>query len=142
MIHSFKIKNFYSIGDEVNVNLESRKKVVPYPELYVNAPLDKKVTKIEFIGGKNASGKTNVLRALAFIKYLIVDSAGEADKHSEIPYQQFFSLDGEPTELSVRFSFDDKYIYQYSVTLNKARIIEEELVKASLATILLGMLFS
>ena len=76
------------------------------------------------IKGANASGKTNVLRALSFIKYLCTDSYNSAPK-SEIPFDNFFG-NNDPTDLFCRFTINGKN-YLYEVSLNKNEIISEEL---------------
>lgn len=128
MIHNYTVKNFYSIGDEIKVDLESRKEAISAPELYLNAPLGKKITKIEFIGGPNASGKTNVLRALAFLRFMIVDSAEQIKKSDDMPFQPFYPYHDKPAELSVTFSMkNDDEIYKYYLKLDAKKILEEQL---------------
>jgi AAA15 family ATPase/GTPase len=130
MIHNYTVKNFYSIGDKIEVDLESRKESINAPELYLDASLDKKVTKIEFVGGPNASGKTNVLRALAFLRFMIVDSASQTKKGEDMSFQPFYPHKDRPTELSVSFSIKgDSCIYKYLLKLDTKKILHEQLDK-------------
>jgi len=129
MIHSFKAKNFYSIGDEIEVSLESRKISIQSPELYFDAPLNKKITKIEFIGGKNASGKTNILRILAFLRYFIIDSVVHSKNGTEIPFHAFVPTRNKPTRLEVTFSMEDTNIFCYAIELDVNKVIDEKLEK-------------
>lgn len=122
MIHSFTAKNFYSIGDDIEVNFVSRTKNPRLEELYLDAPIGKKVTKISLIGGSNASGKTNVLRVLAFLRYFIVDSV----EKKRIAYNKNAFLINEDTELSVVFSIDDNGIYTYSLVIDTKNIVKSE----------------
>lgn len=122
MIHGFAAKNFYSIGDNIEVNFVSKTKNPRLEELYLDAPIGRKVSKINLIGGSNASGKTNVLRVLAFLKHFIVDSA----EKKRIAYNKNAFLIGEDTELSVAFSIDDSGIYTHSLVINAENVVKFE----------------
>lgn len=132
MIHKFSVENFYSIGEKVCVNLESNHKDADNCELYLNCGVGGKhqaVAKICLVGGANASGKTNVLRALAYFKYLMVDSVmfGMLNGASGMNICQFAPYEGvRPTILSVDFSIKGA-LYSYVVNLNNQRILSEEL---------------
>ena len=73
MINYIKASNFYSIGEEIILDFRAKNGSISSPELYLDAPFGKKVTKVAFIGGANASGKTNVLRIIAFLSYILTD---------------------------------------------------------------------
>ena len=130
MIHEFSAKNFYSIDEKISVSLVAKEKGITRSELYADTSLGKKVTKLAFIGGANGSGKSNVMRALAFIKYLI--ESGDDGGENTIPFVQFvpnFRKDPKvSTELSVDFSVDDSRIYTFKISLIAQRILEEELI--------------
>ena len=131
MIHKFTVKNFYSIKDEVVIDLASRSKSVPHNALYLDGPFGEKVTKIAFIGGSNGSGKTNILRALGYFAELI------APKTANSPLTwKHFPFTGEtsrPSKISVDFSVE-KYLYKYSIVFSQSMIMEEELKVESLVS--------
>lgn len=131
MIHSFSASNFYSIGDRVEISLISKRSKVESPELYSDAPLAQKISKIAFIGGKNSSGKTNVLRIPAFLRYMLVDSFGGSPNNREIPIKAFIPTADEPSSLETRFSIDEDSIFTYHITLNADKITEESLERES-----------
>lgn len=122
MIHSFTAKNFYSIGDNIEVNFVSKTKNPRLKELYLDAPIERKVAKINLIGGSNASGKTNVLRVLAFLRYFIVDSV----EKKRIAYNKNAFLIDKDTELSVVFSINDSGIYVYSLVIDAKNVVKFE----------------
>ncbi len=128
MIHNFSAKNFYSIDEKIDVNLVAKEKGITRTELYADSALGKKVTKLAFIGGANGSGKSNIMRVLAFTKYLV--GSGE-DTDDDIPFVQFvpnFRKKPQiPTEISVDFSIDNSRIYTLKFSLIPERILEEEL---------------
>lgn len=129
MIYKYSIKNFYSIKDKVEVDFVSKKAEPKSEELYADAPFAKKVSKIAFIGGPNASGKTNTLRALAFLQMMLtyVD-----DLDNSAGYIPFFTTAKAPTELSVEFSIDNENVFKYIICLNTERILCESLIRRAL----------
>lgn len=133
MIHSIKAKNFYSIGDGITLDFVAKEKGISSPELYLEAPLGKKVTKVAFVGGPNASGKTNVLRVIAFLRHIITGSKN-SDTSDGLAYAKFVTSVNEPTKISVAFSVDSESIYQYDFILSAKQIIEETLFFESLIT--------
>ena len=65
MISQVRIENFYSIGDPIVVNFVrggTKKK-----DGYATLSKDKKLSLVNGFWGANASGKTNVLRAIALM---------------------------------------------------------------------------
>lgn len=126
MIYSFSVENFYSIGERVEVDLLSREKKPNAIEMYLDTVFGDKVTKIAFIGGTNAGGKTNLLRALPYLKYLIVDSIMDINGDN-MRLSQFAPYDGtKTTKLSVSFSIDNEIFY-YDIELSANKIIFESL---------------
>lgn len=121
MIYYYKCKNFYSINGEITVNFEVNKKA-PKSNTYSDG--EDRVSLIEAVVGPNAAGKTNVIKALAFIKHLIVESA-RRDDDAAIPLVTFRNQE-KPAELTVKFSVG-KRIFVYDFSLNRERILSEKL---------------
>lgn len=132
MIHSFSCKNFYSFRELTTLSFVVDDNA-PKSNAYFTAPSGTRLSKVETVIGPNASGKTNLLKVLPFLKWLIVDSF-KANPEAPIIVQSFaFDKDkDEPTELSVVFEIDGK-VYTYGFVLNKQRIILEELRLTSMA---------
>ncbi len=126
MIHSFKVSNFYSIGEQIEVNLLSKKEHPNAIELYREVPFNDKGSVIHFVGGPNGSGKSNVLRVLAFMRFMIVDALAYNDSRV-LPYRKFISMLGEPTTIEVQFSYNQEAIYIYNLELDMTKILGESL---------------
>lgn len=126
MIHSFSCKNFYSFGELATVNFVVNDNA-PRNNGYLEADSSTRLSKVESVIGPNASGKTNLLKILPFLRWLIVDSFS-MNPEAPIPVQPFaFSEQKDkPTELSVTFEVDSK-IYTYNFILNKNKILAEKL---------------
>jgi len=126
MIHSFSCKNFYSFGESGEVSFVVNDNA-PQNNGYFIATSGSRLSKVEAIIGPNASGKTNLLKVLPFLKWLIIDSFNMKPE-DPIAVQPFAFSDenAQPTELSVVFEIDGKE-YNYSFVLNKQKILSEEL---------------
>jgi AAA15 family ATPase/GTPase len=132
MIHSFSCKNFYSFGDEVEISFDVNGNA-PENNSYFSTPSGNRLSKVETVIGPNASGKTNLLKILPFLKRLIINSF-DAKPDDPIVVQSFAfgEATNQPTELSVIFEIDGK-VYDYAFILDKQKIISEELNLTSLA---------
>ncbi len=130
MIHRFSVNNFYSFKDSVTVDFTVDDKAARSGGGFVVTPSGAKISIIEAVFGPNASGKTTTLKALAFIKWLIVD-AYRADRRV-LPFDPFIANDNkdQPTDLEVVFEQDGK-VYAYNFALTKKRILREELRERS-----------
>jgi hypothetical protein len=127
MIHSFSCKNFYSFGEETLFSFEVNGNA-PDNNGYFETKSGVRLSKVETVIGPNASGKTNLLKILPFLKWLIIDSLVKSKPEDFIIVQPFAFGDAknQPTELSVVFEINGK-IYNYSIVLNKQKILSEEL---------------
>jgi hypothetical protein len=126
MIHSFSCKNFYSFSDLTTVSFAVNDKA-PVNNGYFKAPSENRLSKIETVVGPNASGKTNLLKVLPFLKWLITDSFN-INPSDSLPVKPFMFGDqkNKPTELSADFEINGD-IYTYAFILDEKKIISEEL---------------
>lgn len=126
MIHSFSCKNFYSFSDLATVSFVVNDKA-PLNNSYFRVSSGNRLSKVEIVVGPNASGKTNLLKVLPFLKWLIVHSFKIAPEDI-LPVKPF--LFGESknnlTELSSDFEIAGN-IFTYKITLTDKRIFTEEL---------------
>jgi len=127
MIHSFSCKNFYSFRDPTTISFLVNDKA-PENNFYFQSPHGARLSKIETVIGPNASGKTNLLKILPFLKWLIADSF-KIDPDVSLPVKPFLfeKQNNDPMELSVEFEIGTN-VYTYSFALDEKRIISEELI--------------
>ncbi|MBW6411672.1 AAA family ATPase [Clostridium weizhouense] len=130
MILEFTVKNFLSIKDEVTLSMVASKdssfedNLLPYED----GKKIKNALKSVVIYGANASGKSNVLKALKFFSWFI-NKSHEMQQGRKIP-RNAFKLDrnciDEPSEFQIIFIHKNiKYLYGFSVT--EEEVIEEYL---------------
>lgn len=74
MIHSFKFSNIASFKKDNNFDLTWARKDNSDDTLANSKLPNVKVSKVATIIGPNASGKSNLLRGIAFLQYWIVDA--------------------------------------------------------------------
>lgn len=87
MINLFSCKNFYSFSDLTIVDFSVNDKA-PFNNGYFKASSQKRLSKIATVVCPNASGKTNLLKILPFLKWLISDSFS-ANPSSSLPVKPF-----------------------------------------------------
>lgn len=126
MIHSFSCKNFYSFKDLTTVNFVVNENA-PKDNGYFVSSAEERLSKVEVVIGPNASGKTNLLKVLPFLKWLIVDSF-KLNPTVPVNVKPFLSNTNKekPIELSVEFEIDGR-VYVYNFKLNEEKILFEEL---------------
>jgi len=126
MIHSFTCKNFYSFGDETTLSFAVNDNA-PKNNGYFTATSGTRLSKVQTVIGPNASGKTNLLKILPFLKWLIIDSFNTKPEDPIIiqPFA-FGDAKNEPSKMSVVFEIDGK-VYTYEFVISKERILNEEL---------------
>ncbi|MGL5623401.1 AAA family ATPase, partial [Cetobacterium sp.] len=126
MIFQFEIVNFRSIRDRQILSFIAEKKKENV-ETLISFKKDKVLQTIALYG-KNASGKTNVLKALQNLRKMIILSH-KFDPASPIEfYDPFLFSDDKtlPTEFVITFEVNEKK-YFYKISYNNKIILEESL---------------
>ncbi len=126
MIKYFSWKNFLSFKDEGMISFEVDENA-PKTGAFTKCA-DTRLSKIAAILGPNASGKTNVIKALDFIRYFIVNSFHDKNPGSPI-YQPYMSNE-DKSSFNVGFFINNLY-YDYSFELNRQGVLLEKLQKIS-----------
>ena len=126
MIVNFSIQNFGSIKDKQTLSFEADASK-HLEDTYVVHTAGKRLLKLALIYGANASGKTTVLKALDFLRDLVVNPK---EKKTDILLFDPFLFDVQtplqPTELSIEFVHEE-VCYQYEVAFTRQAIISEAL---------------
>ncbi len=120
MLLQFSVENFLSIKDRVTLSLVASKDDL-LSENTIN--FNKiKVLKSAALYGPNASGKTNILKALSYIIYLIGNSHinQPGQKINIIPFRLDKTVEDRPSTFEIIFEIvGTKYIYGVSLDRNK-----------------------
>lgn len=130
MIIKLTVENWMSFREQTSFSMiasreRQHKKRVPRIDRYKIG-----ILPVAVIYGGNASGKTNLFKALSFAERFVVKGT---QPDSTIPVEPF-RLDSQGTNLPVRFSFElliEETVYEFTFVVNKKTVLEEQLVKIS-----------
>jgi len=126
MIINFSIQNFGSIKDKQTLSFEADKSK-HLEDYYVIHTNGLRLLKIGLIYGANASGKTTILKALDFLRTLVLNPKRE--KTETFDFEPFLLDDNTPqqnTVFGIEF-IQNEIRYCYEVELNINAIVREEL---------------
>jgi len=107
MIYRLEIENFYCMRDPAVIDLRIAENVPDVPgrfdPLFPRA--DERAPRVIAFFGPNASGKSTVLKALAFMAWFARDSF-QLQPNASLPYERFNDAEAQslPTRLAVEFS--------------------------------------
>jgi AAA15 family ATPase/GTPase len=132
MLIEFRAKNFRSLRDEAVLSLvaSTDKTLLTTHTVSTGLKAAPHLLKSAVVYGANASGKSNLIRALQYMRGVVLESAGL------LPGQTFdrlqpFKLDAafasQPTEFEVTFILEEVR-YQYGFTMTAQRIVSEHLL--------------
>jgi len=126
MIINFSIQNFGSIKDKQTLSFEADKST-HLEDAYIANFGGKRILKLALIYGANASGKTTILKALDFLRDIVLEP--EHKKTNDLDFNPFLFDPKTPEQnsiISIEF-FQNGIKYLYEVEFFKKAIVSEEL---------------
>jgi AAA15 family ATPase/GTPase len=130
MLLQFSIKNFRTFKDKAILSLIASnydKDTREYENIVNNEIFGLRILKSAVIYGANASGKSKLLDAFAFMRYFVINSSKESQKGEAIKVEPF-RLDqkskNEPTEFEVIF-IHNNILYRYGFEVTNEKIVSE-----------------
>jgi len=124
MLINFNFSNFKSIKNEVNLSCEAS--TDEKDENFIFDDDHNAIFKTAIIYGQNASGKTNILKALEFLKHFILNAPLKKTDTINITPFLFTDAPKEDSFFEVEF-LQNGIKYLYLLTLNKKNIVDEKL---------------
>lgn len=127
MIVNFSVQNFGSIKDKQTLSFEADKSTHLEDYFVIPSINNLRILKLALIFGANASGKTTILKALDFLRHIVLKP--EEKKTEPFRFKPFLFDPNTPhqnTILSIEF-IQNEILYIYEVELNEKAIIREEL---------------
>ncbi len=130
MILEIRLSNFFSIKDEITLDLragKSQSKKVRELENNVFDYKDDKILKAVALYGANASGKTNIIKAIRFCCMMVFQSHthNENVNFNFMPFK-FEGYPDKPSSFLIKFVWKD-IEYEYGFTLTRIKILTETL---------------
>jgi AAA15 family ATPase/GTPase len=128
MLIEFSVENYLSFKEKVTLSLEASKdKECPNNVIRSAQGTNFDLLKTIIIYGANASGKSNLFKALHFMRYFVLESAKEHGRTTlidTVPFKLAKKWDQKPSTFEVMFlSNGIRYLYGFSVTEKK--VVEE-----------------
>ena len=127
MIQELRIKNFLSFRDEVTLNFEATKDKTFEETHVVEVVPGVRLLRFAMVYGANASGKSNLLYAIEFLRNFVFQKTTDSEKQTgTIPFRLDAATPWEPTEFSLKYYLDGTK-YWYELKLDQQRIYLERL---------------
>ncbi len=137
MMLNFTVKNYKSFHEQVNLSMEAStlKETYALPAQAASVVMSgMSILPVASIFGANASGKSNLIDAMAMMKFHIQTSLAKdnvLDKIQVEPFRLSTETLKEPTEFEVSFVVKQK-LFRYGFLANKDRVLEEWLYEKEL----------
>ena len=130
MILEIRISNFFSIKEEVVLDMRAaniKSKNARQLTDNIFSYNDIEVLKTIVMYGANASGKSNIIKAIRFCSMMILNSANH-NENAVFNYQKFKfeNYNNKPSNFFIRFVVDG-IEYEYAFSLMQNRILTESL---------------
>jgi energy-coupling factor transporter ATP-binding protein EcfA2 len=135
MLIRFTVENYRSFHEPMTLDMTATRLTSPYPELDSGAVQDLsprlRLLKAAAIYGANASGKSNLVKAVSVFKGIVQKSAAEMPPGPGLPYEPFRLLEGadrNPSQFEIEL-YHDGVRYRYGFAFDKERIHREWLYR-------------
>lgn len=127
MLLSFSLKNFRSFRDKSTLSMTPVKiRDIPYSILTEKiSNRSYKALSSSILYGANASGKSNVIHALDFLREIVI--SGNIENQRSIPLQLipgFCNVESDSIELSILF-IHKKHFFDYQIEIGSAKFLSE-----------------
>ncbi|QSV55176.1 MAG: ATP-binding protein [Dolichospermum sp. UKL201] len=132
MLVEFSVENYRSIQEKQTLSMVAADNETMLDSNTFPVPDndDLRLVTSAAIYGPNASGKSNLLKAIQVLKNLVIKSASRMQTGDKLPVEPF-KLNSEtakkPSSFEVIFIHND-IRYEYGVSLNRERVFEEWLI--------------
>ena len=131
MLKSFQIDNFNSIKGPIVFSMESVQELTEHPEFVTDLDKENKLLKVASIYGPNASGKSNLIFALRYIRNLVTglyinDNQRFVRSHRDFTPFEFVHEKSSQVNASIVFANKSKEFW-YTVTTEKISSEENRL---------------
>jgi uncharacterized protein len=131
MLIEFKVGNYLSFKDVVTFSMVAAN-MKQHADTHVFEANGYELLKSSAIYGANASGKSNLFKAMGFAKKFIISSSKDTQAKEEIEVEKFAlstETDNEPSLFEFTF-LTDGFKYRYGFRANKDVIVDEWLFQS------------
>jgi hypothetical protein len=127
MIRSVTLENFFSFRDETLLDFRTSART-PTDHSFTASRMGDQVSLLTGVFGANASGKTNLLKSIAFLNYFMRSSYEMLQPDAEVPVDAFLLQQQEPVRFHLEYEgLGD--VYRYFLSIRDSSVLEERLQK-------------
>lgn len=127
MIQEFKVRNYLSFKDEAIFSFEATKDTFAEDYQVVEVAQDVRLLRFGIVYGANASGKSNLLSALNFLRSFWHNKPDSIEeKTGVIPFMLDNKTPNEPSSFELIFYADDTK-YWYQLIIDEHTVLSEKL---------------
>jgi AAA15 family ATPase/GTPase len=126
MIQEIKIQNFLSFKDEVTFSFEATTDTTLSDYYIIDSIPGVKLLKLAMVYGANASGKSNLINAVHFLRNLIFNDVDNKEEEINFHAFEFDSTRDDPGKFEMIF-YVANMKHKYQVIVDKKFIYEEKL---------------
>jgi AAA15 family ATPase/GTPase len=130
MLLQFSVKNFRVFKEKATLSLIASnydKDTREAENIFEDKKFNFRLLKSAVVYGANASGKSKLVEAIAFMRYLVINSSKETQQGENIDVEPFLlstETENEPSEFEIIFLFEEK-LFRYGFEATKERIVSE-----------------
>ena len=130
MLLQFSIRNYKTFKNEATLSLYASnydKVTLEEDNIFAEKKYGFRLLKSAVIYGANASGKSNFLDALSFMRFFVINSSKKTQNGEQIEVQPFRLSDeteNEPSEFEVIFLLND-VLYRYGFEVTQQKVVSE-----------------
>ena len=125
MLLSFTIENFRSFREEQTLSLVASNRQPDHPEHTSPIPDDEnRALPVAAIYGANGAGKSNLIRALAFLQGLVVRGTEPKKPIGRRPFIMDKVSANQPTEFKIQY-VDGKHVYAFGCRISDKQVDAE-----------------
>jgi energy-coupling factor transporter ATP-binding protein EcfA2 len=131
MLIAFSVENFRSIRGLQTLSLEEPRTDTHLESGNIIEVGKRRLLKTAVIFGPNASGKSNVLRAMMWFRNFVLNSAREGqagDPIDVVPFLLSTETENAPTHFEVEF-FWHGHVYRYGFRVTSTQVVDEWLFR-------------
>jgi AAA15 family ATPase/GTPase len=129
MIQEFSVENFLSFGEKQTISFEASSDTKHADSLIREPKPGVRLLRVGVIYGANASGKTNLLKAIESLWIMLFRPLHNENEKVHV-YRPFELRKGEPTRFEIVF-WANKRKYEYTLEYNQTSVLYEKMTYTS-----------